>query len=164
MKTLILVRHAKSDWSNPFLDDFDRPLNDRGKSDAPLMAGRLKNKNIFPQQILSSPSIRTLSTAEYFVSEFNDHNVEMITDMDLYHVSPDIIVEVIQKYAGNNNCIMLLTHNPAITEFVNEYSTLRTDNVPTCGVVILSISEWKKLGEEKAALIDFDYPKKHTNS
>ena len=68
MKKLVLIRHAKSDWSNPFLDDFLRPLNKRGEKNAPLMAKVLKEKNIRPDLIISSPSLRTKQTLEYFIN------------------------------------------------------------------------------------------------
>ena len=71
MKTLILVRHAKSDWGNPSLSDFDRPLNERGKRDAPVMAKRLLDKKIKIDQIIASPAKRAARTAKYFAEVFD---------------------------------------------------------------------------------------------
>ena len=71
MKTLILVRHAKSDWGNPSLSDFDRPLNERGKRDAPIMAKRLLDKKIKIDQIIASPAKRAAKTAKYFAEAFD---------------------------------------------------------------------------------------------
>lgn len=163
MKTLIIVRHAKSSWGNSGLDDFDRPLNERGKKDAPEMAKRLKKTGILPDLWLSSPAKRAISTARKFAKEFNTDPKQIEKVKKLYHAYEFQIQEIVQAIPKKTNVAILFGHNPGLTFFVNEISNLRTDNIPTCGVVILEISSWDKIGKEDAKLVHFDYPKNTVN-
>ena len=161
MKTLYLVRHAKSSWDNPALRDFDRPLNERGKTDAPRMGQRLNKRGVMPELILSSPARRARSTARKIAREI-DYNLNQIQFADnLYHAAPNTILQVLSRLPDSFQSVMVVGHNPGLTDFVNEYIGVRIDNVPTCGVVAarFKVQSWKDLSAVTGELIFFDYPK-----
>ena len=97
MKHLLLVRHAKSSWDNFSVKDFDRPLNERGKKDAPVMAKRLLKKDIMIDAFISSPAKRARKTAEAFVKEYKGNKEPIIFLDELYLASPSAFEEVIKK-------------------------------------------------------------------
>ncbi|MDQ6986988.1 MAG: histidine phosphatase family protein [Mariprofundaceae bacterium] len=159
-KQLLLIRHAKSDWNNPALSDFDRPLNERGKRDAPMMGARLKNADIRLERLLSSPAQRARSTAENIANAigFAAQNIDWITE--LYLASPGSMLDVIQNTPADINSIALVAHNPGISELAATLSDFSIGNIPTCGIVRLqSKSENWNIGSP-FTLMDFDYPKK----
>ncbi len=159
-KQLLLIRHAKSDWNNPALSDFDRPLNERGKHDAPLMGARLRNAGIKIERLLSSPAQRARSTAERIASAvgFAAQDIDWMTE--LYLASPGEILTTIQNIPEHINSIALVAHNPGISELAEALSGSCIGNIPTCGIVHLhSDSENWSLGSP-FTLMDFDYPKK----
>lgn len=159
MKTLIIVRHAKSSWDDGSMDDFDRPLNERGKKDAPEMAGRLKKTGINPDLWLSSPAKRAISTARKFAKVFDRDPKSIEKLKKLYHAYEFQIQETVSAISKKTDTVILFGHNPGLTYFVNEISNLRTDNIPTCGIVVLQISAWDKIGKEDAKMILYDFPK-----
>ncbi len=160
MKTLLAVRHAKSDWGTPFEKDFDRPLNERGKSDAPRMAKRIAEKNGIPDLIITSTANRALTTARLMAKEWKYSKENIIEDPELYHASPETMIRCLKKYIQDtHHRVMFVCHNPGITEFVNQYSTLRTDNVPTCGVIAMQWKSWDELEKQRGELLFYDYPK-----
>jgi phosphohistidine phosphatase len=159
MKTLVIIRHAKSSWDNPLLSDFDRPLNDRGKEDAPEMAKRLQRTKITPGIWLSSNAKRAYSTAKRFADVFGVDHSEIQQLDELYHASDSRLLETVHSIPAKHDVAFLFGHNPGLTDFVNQVSNLRTDNIPTCGVVVLQLPSWKKAGHEPAELLLYDYPK-----
>src|SRR6478609_6616404 len=115
MKTLYLVRHAKSSWDDIDLSDFDRPLNDRGKKDAPKMGKRLKERDIFPDVMLSSPAKRALETCKAIAKALSFPEEKITTDKRLYHASEDQLLKVVQGLKDrhdNVEVIMIFGHNP----------------------------------------------------
>jgi phosphohistidine phosphatase len=163
MKTLYIVRHAKSSWDEINISDFDRPLNERGKRDAPRMGRRLKEKNILPNLMLSSPAKRALSTCRR-IAEVLGYDTEKIkTDRSLYHASEDSLLDIIRNVKDKHTVLMIFGHNPGLTDFVNELSTDDNfiDNIPTCGVVCFKfpIETWKQIDFGKGEFIFFDFPK-----
>lgn len=158
MKRLVIIRHSKSSWGNALLEDFDRPLNDRGKTDAPLMAKILKDKKINPDVWITSPAKRALSTAKKFAKVYGFDKKNIHKEPKLYHASESVIIKIAKELDENYNVAFLFGHNPGLTNMVNYASNLEIDNIPTTGIVILEISSWKKLGKEKAKAIYFDYP------
>ncbi|MCG3720172.1 histidine phosphatase family protein, partial [Aliarcobacter butzleri] len=118
MKKLVLIRHAKSDWSNPFLDDFLRPLNKRGKKNAPLMAKVLKEKNIRPDLIILSPSLRTKQTLEYFIKELN-YNDEVRFEESIYEAPYENLLKVIKDIPNIHKIVFLIGHNPGLCDLTN---------------------------------------------
>lgn len=161
MKTLILVRHAKSDWGNPGLDDFDRPLNERGKKDAPEMAGRLKEKKITIDAFFASPAKRAAKTAKAFAEVLGIKKKNIFYNEALYLASPSVFLKVIGAADDQYDCIAVFSHNEGITYFANQLTDTRVDNIPTCGVFAIktSCNSWKDFNDAKKEFWFFDYPK-----
>ena len=162
MKTLILVRHAKSSWDDVNLPDFDRPLNKRGKEDAPKMAHRLQTKISKLDAILSSPAKRAKKTAESFAEAFKIKEKEIIYIPSLYHASGTDFINAIKELSDKLNTVALFSHNPGITYFVNELvPDVQIDNVPTTSVFAVKIdtANWSDFISAKKEFLFFDYPK-----
>jgi phosphohistidine phosphatase len=161
-KILLLIRHAKSSWDISNLNDFERPLNERGKKDAPAMARRLLNKEISVDAFVSSPAKRAKKTAELFCQEYGIKEDEIIFITKLYHASPDIFFEVIAELDNNLNTVALFSHNMGITQFVNLLvKDVQIDNMPTCGIfsVKMNAKKWTDFKNVKKDFLFFDYPK-----
>lgn len=162
MKQLYIIRHAKSDqgfWGN----DFERPLNERGKSDAVVMAKRLKDKQAHMDAWIASPARRAKKTAEVFAEVFKSPADDIILNSALYQAPPEVFYEVITQLPGNLNRVAIFSHNPGITYFVNTLIPgVKTDNMPTCGIfaVRTDIEQWGGFGDAKKEFLFFDYPKK----
>ena len=162
MKTLYLIRHAKSSWDDPLQDDFDRPLNKRGMKDAPRMGKRLQEMDIHPDMLLSSPAERALSTCMLIAEKIGYSARNIHTDQRLYHAGEDQLLAVVHGFHDGNDEIMIFAHNPGLTDFANRLNhDLVTDNIPTCGVVALqfAVNSWKEVVWEKGKLLFFDFPK-----
>lgn len=163
MKTLILVRHAKSSWNDPALRDFDRPLNERGKQDAPLMAGRLAGRGVKPQRILCSPALRTVSTAEVFCSLLSMPPSLTQMERQIYQADHPQLLQLLTLQDDKFDVIMLVGHNPGLTDLFNSLNgNARIDNLPTCGVAQLSfeVDSWAQLRPGLAELEHIDFPRK----
>jgi phosphohistidine phosphatase len=163
MKTLYVVRHAKSSWEYDDLSDFERPLNERGKRDAPRMAKRLKEKNVHPDLLVSSPAKRAMSTAKRMAEVLHYKPDHIVGEKKLYHANEDDLLKIAQGLNDKYEVVMLFGHNPGLTDFVNSLSAKKwvTDNIPTCGVVAfeLAVSSWSELQFQTGSLLFFDYPK-----
>ncbi len=161
MKELILVRHAKSSWSNPGLADRDRPLNKRGNRDAPIMASFLRSKNIIPDILKSSPANRAYSTAEYFSEEFESELKDFEKYQDLYFGSENDWLFLIQNTDEKYSFPVFFSHNPTITYFSNQFTENYIENVPTCGVIHLKSEAdyWKDLSFHNTKVIATYFPK-----
>ena len=163
MKTLYLVRHAKSSWDEPGLGDLERPLNKRGKSDAPKMGKLLNERGEIPEMMISSPAKRAFSTAKRIAEEVDYPSKKIEKDEALYMADTDDFLSVIQSAPDSVNKLMLYGHNYGITYFANHISASDIDNIPTCGVVRIDFDaeSWKEIDNKKGKLIFFEYPKKH---
>ena len=161
MKSVLLVRHAKSSWDNPGVPDFDRPLNDRGKQDAPLMAKRLMAKEISIDSFISSPAKRARKTAALFATEFGIDKEQIILVPELYQASSTIFFSAIINAPPQANNIAIFAHNPSITEFANSISSIRIDDMPTCSIfaVKANINQWAEFENGEKEFWFFDYPK-----
>ena len=162
MKTLLVVRHAKSSWDIASLNDFDRSLNDRGKKDAPAMAKRLVDKKIPIDAFVSSPAKRAKKTAEFFCAAYKKDKEDIVLISALYHATSENFFEVVEQFNDDYDSVAIFSHNPGITEFVNELvDDVRIDNMPTCGVfaVQIKIKKWKDFTKAKKEFLFFDYPK-----
>ncbi|MBC7872761.1 MAG: histidine phosphatase family protein [Ferruginibacter sp.] len=161
MKTLLLVRHAKSDWGDPSLDDFDRPLNSRGKKDAPEMAQRLRDKKVKIDAFIASPAKRAKKTAVIFASAYKKDKADIIFKDELYGAGEDEFKDVVNKAGNKFDSIAIFSHNPGITDFANLLTETRIDNIPTCGVCAIKAdcSSWKDFMTAKKEFLFFDYPK-----
>ena len=162
MKTLTLLRHAKSSWDDSGLADHERPLNDRGMRDAPEMARRIHEAAIRPSLIVSSPARRTWETAKALANEISYPLEFLQRDNKLYLASVDTLIDYIgQQDIGFNN-VVLVGHNPGITDLANFLSPGVTRNMPTCGVVSVTIDsdDWD-LRKDRAVTLDlYEYPKR----
>ena len=161
MKTLYLLRHAKSSWSEPHLEDKDRPLNERGANDIPIMSARLRKESSI-EAIISSTALRACATANS-IAEGIGFPVESVTlNSDIYLAGPIKLLEIVRNLDDRLGEVMLVCHNPTITEFANCMLGAIIDNIPTCGLVKLklNINSWVYTEFEKGTLLDFDYPKK----
>lgn len=162
-KTLLLVRHAKSSWDNFTLNDFERPLNERGKFDAPKMGKRLRKKGIKIDAFISSPAKRAKKTAEYFIEEFGGNKDEIIFVSSLYDASASDFSSSVKSIDDKYDSVAIFSHNPGITQFANELvSGADIDNMPTCSVfaVRADAGKWKDFLKSKKEFLFFDYPKK----
>lgn len=164
MKKLIIVRHAKSSWENSILADFDRPLNERGIVDAPTMAKRLKVRDIYPQQMISSPAVRAITTCKAFAEVLGFPMQTIREDKAIYHASADQLMSVIQSIEElkSDQPVFMFGHNPGLTDLVNDLLDENIDNVPTTGVVscVLNIRKWEDVCPSCGKLDFFDYPKR----
>jgi phosphohistidine phosphatase len=161
MKTLILVRHAKSDWSHEGLSDIERPLNDRGRKDAPEMAKRLRKKGLKIDLFLSSPAKRAFRTARFFAEEFDVKKDDIQVEKKLYGAMPNQFEEVIASLKDKDDIIAIFSHNPGITDFANSLCEVRTDNIPTCGMfaVQADVDSWAAFAKAEKKFLFYDYPK-----
>ena len=164
MKYLYLVRHAKSSWDFPELADFDRPLNKRGKSNAPEMGIRLAARNLELDAIVSSPANRALTTAKLLAEELDFPQEKITEDDGAYHAAGSGLVELIRAFTDNFKCIMLVGHNPGFTDLANylKEPDYYIGNVPTCGVVAIefAVNHWIDVSKHSGRMLFFDYPKK----
>ena len=162
MRRLTLVRHAKSDWSLPGQNDWDRPLNKRGQRDAPEMARRLRSRRHRPDLILSSPAVRALTTASVMARELKVAAAHVLQDERLYLASPADLLAVIRERGGESQHLMVFGHNPGLTDCANRLSADdHIDNLPTCGVFTaqFDVRAWSELGWGSGQQVEFDYPK-----
>ncbi len=161
MKTLIAVRHAKSSWERIDQPDFDRTLNDRGKRDAPEMARRLKEKGLLVDLFVSSPAKRARKPAAFFAAAFNGKKEAIVLADNLYEAAPETFYNVVQNLPDSADTVVLFSHNPGITAFVNSLTSVRTDNMPTCGVFAVQVqtAHWRLFRESEKKFLFYDFPK-----
>ena len=162
MKKLFLIRHAKSDWSDNTLKDFDRGLNARGLKDAPFMGKLLKGRNIIPDLIISSPALRTKLTIEILLKEMTLEQ-EIIYDESIYEAPFLNLKKVVDMIDDQFNTVFLVGHNPGLCDFANSLCNESFENIPTCGIVELDFNTnfWSDISKENSKLISFEYPKKY---
>lgn len=160
MKTVYFIRHAKSSWADPELGDFDRPLNARGNSDAPLMAKLLAGKIDKVDKLVSSPALRAFTTAVYFAKAFGLQESNIHQEKRIYEATPSVVLEILGAWPGEWNTVLLFGHNPTFTEIANRFSTTTIGNVPTCGIVQIQSpsAHWQNWTQE-AKVVDLFFPK-----
>lgn len=166
MKQLIFVRHAKSDWGNEFLKDIDRPLTDRGYTDAYYLSEWFRSNKALPDQIISSTATRAFNTALIFARTFDFNMACFALEKEIYESSVDRLISIIREQNDSKNRIMLFGHNPTFTSICNELgNNLFFDNVPTCGLVALNfeISRWSQLNRQTGTLDFYQFPKEFKN-
>ena len=160
-KTLHLLRHAKSSWSDKGLDDEARPLNKRGKQSCELMAGVLSKQNCSPDCVLVSPAKRAKSTIKRIAQQSPKVCSEWIVDDRLYTFEVQDLIAFIQGLGNDVDDVMLVGHNPGFTDLVNELCAANLDNLPTCGYVQmrLDIGSWSSVGSQCGKVTDQLFPK-----
>ncbi len=163
MKYLYLVRHAKSSWTDPRLSDFDRPLNKRGKRDVVFMGKRLATLPYRPEMIVSSPAKRARKTARAIFAEWNFKKKDITLLDKLYTFSAGPIVEVIRGTPDSIKVLAVIGHNYGLTECAEMLGGKAIENVPTCGIVLISFAlpTWGQVAPNSGAVLTLDYPKLH---
>ena len=170
MKTLCLVRHAKSSWADPSLDDRARPLNKRGLRDAPVMGQRLADEKIKVDAIWTSPAQRAVETAQYFARAMKIPRKEIERRERLYTSAIHDLLLEIRSCPDEVKGLLVVGHNPVITEFANFLidcgSITAIDQIPTCGIIAIqfSFSFWQEMEGREGKLLFVDYPKKSVTS
>jgi phosphohistidine phosphatase len=146
MKQVILIRHVKSDWTN-LVEDFDRPIRKDREKDAKIIVKEIAGKGAIPQYIITSPAKRTLQTTKIIASEWKLADDHIAIERTLYESSSKEILTTINNAKEKYNHIAIICHNPSITDFVNQFSNGRIDNVPTSGAVQISfdVKHWKDI-------------------
>ncbi len=163
MKTLYIVRHAKSSWKNPSLSDWERPLNNRGSRDAPFMGKRLAEHGINPEIMISSPAARALMTARVVAEQIGYAPSAIHTEKRLYAAGLGDALQVIKQLKDGLETVMIFGHNPAFTDLVDYITGDSIGNLPTCGIcaVTFDLSSWQSVAPGTGTILFFDYPKKH---
>lgn len=161
MKTLLLVRHAKSSWDYPGLTDFERPLNKRGHHDAPMMGKILLGKKCVPDLIISSPALRAITTARHFAENMAYPLENISTDERLYDAGPSDIKTVISEVNDSVNCLMIVSHNPGLTDVAGELSGKVIENIVTSAILSIEFEadSWKAIHKKNAKTGFYEYPK-----
>ena len=162
MKTLYLIRHAKSSWKYPALSDEERPLNKRGKQNAPDMGKRLKKKGVPPALLVSSHARRALDTAKLMAEELGYSKKKIISDERLYHASIAEFMEVIEEQDSKADVLMLFGHNPGLTELANAFCNVYVENIVTAGIYAIRFdtNSWEAVPDMQGEFLFYDYPKK----
>lgn len=158
MKTLVLVRHAKSSWKDPELADFDRPLNKRGRRDAPFMARAFAKRGLAVDALVSSSANRALLTARAFAEALG---LEVAADRKYYAASVQDWMRFIGEFPESARTVVAFGHNPELTELANRLAGTEIDNVPTSGTVAVRFAAETWAGAKGGELLFFDYPKRH---
>ena len=146
MKSIILIRHTKSDWSN-IVADFDRPIRADRQNDAVLIAKEIARRNAIPQMLMASPARRTMQTAELITAVWKMVYKDITTAKELYEGSVQDILNVINGCDEKYDAISVVCHNPAITKFINQYSDSTIDNVSTtgAGLIFYEVNKWQDI-------------------
>lgn len=161
MLKLGLVRHAKSSWDFPDLNDHDRPLNKRGKRDAPIMAEKVKELFGVPDLLLSSTAVRAFTTAKTFRETMALEERRLKTKSKLYHASIEDVLDSIMMIEDEIKFACIFGHNPTMTYLANSFDGNMIDNVPTCGVILLEseAKSWTEFDMHNTKRVSFIYPK-----
>lgn len=163
MKTVCFIRHAKSSWADLSLADIDRPLNKRGKRDAPFMSKLLRGKQVKADAIISSPANRAFTTATHFAEAMDIKKKDIIIKKGIYEAYADDVLNIIQQTDNQHDTILVFGHNPTFTSITNMFTDNYIGNVPTCGIsqVEADIEDWKDFNSDSGKLVAFYYPKQY---
>ncbi len=161
MKKLLIVRHAKSDWGNEVIDDFYRPLNNRGHENAPEMARRLLKKGQVPEKLMSSPAVRAFTTAQYFAAVFNYDADEITLNKNIYEAAVPDLLKVINGFSEQHDFIALFGHNNGVSDLVSYLTDTNIGSLPTCSTIIIEFAtdKWNEITSGTGKIIHHDYPK-----
>ncbi|GAB5465954.1 MAG: phosphohistidine phosphatase SixA [Candidatus Kapaibacteriales bacterium] len=161
MKTILINRHAKSDWASGAETDFDRPLNERGKRDAPVMANRLKDRNIDIDKMISSPANRAISTCRVFAEKLECLFDQIQIEMAIYENGTNALKKLLPELESEVSTVLLFGHNPHFSSIITYYTGEQFGNLPTCGIVCIDfpIDSWEEINNVNGTIRFFDYPK-----
>ena len=160
MKQLILIRHAKSSWDDPSLPDLERPLNERGKKDVPVMAKRLSEKIKRIDCFVSSPAKRAMQTCKRLTKALGFKKKKIVEEPALYEAGEENFYKVVEKFKNKWDSVAIISHNPGLTSFANSLTGTKVDDMPTCSVMAikLEIDNWVDFRAAKKEFWFFDYP------
>jgi phosphohistidine phosphatase len=161
MKTIYIVRHAKSSWEYQGIKDMDRPLKKRGINDAYLVSSVLKEKILKPDAFITSSAIRALSTAVVFCNNFGFPLSRLKINKSLYNFSDGYLVKTIKALDDEFDSAIVFSHDHGINDFVNKFGSKHIEHVPTCGVIGIQFenNHWKSV--KKGTTILKEFPKFH---
>jgi phosphohistidine phosphatase len=161
MRLLTLVRHAKSSWDHEGLSDFERPLNPRGRRDAPLMAERARQWWGKPDRFVSSPALRAITTAQVFAQHLGLDPQEIVLRPRIYEASSARLLEMLQGCDDHDRQIMLFGHNPGLSQFAHELARCDFEDLPTCGMahLTLDLEHWHEARAGCGKLLRFSCPR-----
>lgn len=162
MRQLTLIRHAKSSWEDTGLDDFDRPLNARGRENAPLMGSRLHDEGICFDLIVSSPALRAITTAQLIADQTGYPHADILEEASIYESTVNSLLKVIQSLQDEYLCVALVGHNPGISGLACYLSDQSGLNFPTCAFAQLEfdVNHWRCVSAKSGQIKRYDYPKK----
>ncbi len=160
MKKLLIIRHAKSDWDDDTIDDYDRPLNKKGLKNAPFMGGILKQKGIKPDKIISSPALRAITTAQLIAKEI-EYEKTITPNQYIYEAYVNSLQEIVEYLHDSDDTVFLVGHNPGVSALAYVMCGL-TEQLPTCAIVEINFEcdSWLDANKQNAKLISYEYPKK----
>ncbi len=161
MKILLLARHAKSSWNTEAATDFERPLNNRGLRDAPMMASRLADRDLALDQIVSSTAHRALATAR-LLAEGLAHTPAIVQTGDIYEAPSQRILQTIENFDDDWQSVIMVGHNPGMSNTCNLLCQQAGVAMPTCAIACLAldINRWADHYPDCATMQWYDYPKK----
>jgi phosphohistidine phosphatase len=162
LKRLILLRHAKSSWDSPKLEDHERPLSKRGARDAPAMGKRLNERGEIPALIITSDAERALGTARIVARELGLRGDALLVERGLYLAGPARILDIVSRQDERLASLMIVAHNPGLTELANRLlPKLKLANLPTAGLLAIDFEgDWADVARAEARLAYYDYPKR----
>jgi len=160
MKTIVLVRHAKSSWDHINLKDHDRPLNARGLRDAPRMANWLSNSKYNPSSLIVSSAKRAQETAHEFQIASEISSNEFVTEPELYHAGMKEWITVLERFWLKEGTTAFFAHNPGITNVINWLCDENIFNVPTCGTAVIGFpQDLNRIDSGVGQLLEYKIPK-----
>jgi phosphohistidine phosphatase len=165
MRTLTLIRHAKSSWKENTLKDFDRPLNKRGQQNAPMMGAILKQQGVSFDLIVTSPAVRALSTAKLIAQPLGYPEASLVLEPQLYDADVQRLLTVIQGLPDSAVNVALVAHNPGLTGLCNYLSGEAIENLPTCAVagITFELDSWVAVWRNSGRLVRYEYPRKYSD-
>ncbi len=161
MKQLVLIRHAKSEWANVVVKDFDRTLNTRGFSDAPKMGLRLKELTALPQLVISSPAERAKLTAQLLLEQVGFDVDQVQWEENIYEASARILLQVVNELPDEYDTVWLFGHNPGLSYLAEYLTGGEVGNIPTCGIyaIDLDVDSWTEVSQHSGNKKFYIYPK-----
>lgn len=165
MRRLTLVRHAKSSWDYAELSDFERPLNNRGRRDAPAMARRLATELERPLRLVSSPALRAITTAHAFAEALGIPHTAIRLEPRIYEASRGTLLGLVRELDDADSHVLLFGHNPGFSELAQLLAPCPFSEMPTCAAATLGLdaAHWREVRHGNGSLLRYQYPKKNEN-
>jgi phosphohistidine phosphatase len=160
-KKLLLVRHAKSDWADVNLSDFNRPLNPRGLRDSVEMAQRITMHKLIPEKLVSSPALRAITTCQIMAQNWGKEINSIAQDAKIYEANVSNLLKIMNEFDDADDYIALFGHNNGITDFAVYLTDADLFNIPTCGLALIEFpfESWKMVSKNTGDVLLYDFPK-----